>query len=162
MSERSERPDFRSERSERPDFRSERSERPDGMTTDDERFERGLAKYHEVYGEDAVTFETGEVAFFDLMVRQLFGEVWTRPGLEIEQRRLLVMGVLAAQAKWDILQNQFTRALTSGDLTAAQVREVAIHLIPYVGYPSSSDLFRTSETAIARHEQPGPDDRDLE
>lgn len=137
------------------------NERPDG-TTEDERYARGLAKYREVYGEDAVAFEAGDVGFFDLMIRQLFAEVWTRPGLAIDQRRLLVMGVLAAQAKWDILQNQFARALATGDLTAAQVREVAIHLIPYVGYPSSSELFRTSETAIALHEQPGPDDGDLE
>ena len=151
-----------SERSERPDGVSERSERPDVGTGDDERYARGLAKYREVYGDDAVVFETGEVAFFDLMVSHLFGEVWTRPGLEIDQRRLLVMGVLAAQAKWDTLQTQFTRALARGELTAAQVREVAIHLIPYVGVPSSSELFRTSETAIALHEQPGPDDGDLE
>ena len=148
-----------SERSERP---SVVSERPDVGTTGDERYARGLEKYREVYGDDAVVFETGEVAFFDLMVGHLFGEVWTRPGLEIDQRRLLVMGVLAAQAKWETLQTQFTRALARGELTAAQVREVAIHLIPYVGVPSSSELFRTSETAIALHEQPLGDDEELE
>ena len=126
------------------------------MTTEDERFDRGLARYRDVYGEDAVAFEAGDVVFFDLMIRQLFGEVWTRPGLAIDQRRLLVMGVLAAQAKWDVLQSQFTRALATGELEVAQVREVAIHLIPYVGYPSSSDLFRTSETAIAGTSSPVP------
>ncbi len=88
--------------------------------------------------------------------------MWTRPGLEIDQRRLLVMGVLAAQAKWDTLQIQFARALTTGDLDVEQVREVVIHLIPYVGYPSSSDLFRVSETAIALHAQPPSDDAGLE
>ena len=86
------------------------------------------------------------------MIAQLFGEVWTRPGLEIDERRLLVMGVLAAQGRFDTLGIQFGRALASGEMSVATVREVVVHLIPYVGYPSSSDLFRVSETAIAAHE----------
>jgi len=114
-----------------------------------ERFERGLEQYRKVYGEEAFAFEEGQSHFFDLMIEQLFGEVWTRPGLEIEQRRLLVMGVLAAQHHFATLQTQFTRALAAGELTPDQVREVVIHLVPYVGYPSSTDLFRVGEAAIA-------------
>lgn len=110
---------------------------------------RGLAKYHEVYGEDAFAFAPGESDFFDLMLTQLFGEVWDRPALEVPQRRLLVMGVLAAQRAFDTLGIQFSRALETGEMTVDQVREAAIHLIPYVGYPSSGDLYRVSETAIA-------------
>jgi 4-carboxymuconolactone decarboxylase len=117
--------------------------------SDSARFERGLEQYRKVYGEGAFAFEEGQSDFFDLMIEQLFGEVWTRPGLEIDQRRLLVMGVLAAQHHFATLQIQFTRALDAGELTAEQVREVVIHLVPYVGYPSSTDLFRVGEAAIA-------------
>jgi 4-carboxymuconolactone decarboxylase len=137
----------------------------DGGAVDPERFDAGLARYREVYGDDAIAFAPGDSGFFDLMMTQLFGEVWTRPGLEIDQRRLLVMGVLAAQGKWDTLQLQLTRALTTGELTSDAVREAAIHLIQYVGYPSSSDLFRVSETAIALHGQAtagGDGDEELE
>ncbi|CAB4324156.1 MAG: carboxymuconolactone decarboxylase family protein [Actinobacteria bacterium] len=117
------------------------------------RRERGLAKYREVYGDDAFVFEAGQSAFFDLMLSQLFGEVWARSVLEVPQRRLLVMGVLAAQRAFDTLGIQFSRCLESGELTVEQVREVAIHLIPYVGYPSSSDLYRVSEVAIGTYEK---------
>lgn len=120
---------------------------------DQSRRARGLAMYREVYGEDAFVFEEGQSEFFDLMLSQLFGEVWARPALAVPQRRLLVMGVLAAQRAFDTLGIQFARCLDSGELTVAQVREVAIHLIPYVGYPSSSDLYRVSETAISAHER---------
>ncbi|MFA5885942.1 MAG: carboxymuconolactone decarboxylase family protein, partial [Acidimicrobiia bacterium] len=115
---------------------------------DPERLARGLAKYREVYGDEAVVFDPGQVEFFDLMIAQLFGEVWTRPALGVEQRRLLVMGVVAAQHRFDTLEIQLTRALDAGELTVQQVRDVVIQLIPYVGYPSSSDLFRVGETAI--------------
>lgn len=109
--------------------------------------------YRRVYGEDAVVFAEGQSEFFDLMLTQLFGEVWSRPALGIADRRLLVMGVLAAQRAFDTLGIQFSRALDSGELDADQVREIVIHLIPYVGYPSSSELYRVSETAIASHER---------
>jgi 4-carboxymuconolactone decarboxylase len=118
---------------------------------DAERVARGAEVYRRVYGDDAVTMEPGTSDFFDLMMGQLFAEVWARPALGISERRLLVMGVLAAQHHFDTLGTQFARALATGELTAEQVREVVIHLVPYVGYPSSSDLFRVGETAIAAH-----------
>lgn len=122
---------------------------PDGAET---RRLRGVDMYREVYGDDAVTLEPGSSDFFDLMMSHLFGEVWARPGLDVPARRLLVIGVLAAQHRFETLQIQFGRALETGELTAEQVREVTIHLVPYVGYPSSSDLYRVAETAIATHE----------
>jgi 4-carboxymuconolactone decarboxylase len=122
---------------------------PDGPT----RREQGLDMYRRVYGDEAFVFEEGQSDFFDLMLSQLFGEVWSRPALEVSDRRLLVMGVLAAQRAFDTLGIQFSRALDSGELGVDQIREIAIHLIPYVGYPSSSDLYRVSETAIVGFEK---------
>ena len=122
-----------------------------GPVDDDERRARGLDVYRQVYGDDAVTFEPGQADFFDLMMGHLFGEVWARPALAIDARRLLVMGVLAAQHRFDTLGLQLSRTLANGELSVEQVREVAIQLIPYIGYPSSGDLYRVSETAIATH-----------
>lgn len=119
-------------------------------TDGDDRRARGLEQYRAVYGDDAVVMEPGQAAFFDLMMENLFDSVWSRPGLDIPTRRLLVMGVLAAQHHFDTLQIQFARALETGELSAEQVREVVIQLVPYVGYPSSGELFRVSETAIAQ------------
>ncbi len=121
------------------------------LNPDPERRAHGLDIYHKVYGENAVTIEPGQADFFDLMIGHLFGEVWARPALAIDARRLLVMGVLAAQHRFDTLGIQFLRTLDNGELSVEQVREVAIQLIPYIGYPCSGDLYRVSETAIATH-----------
>jgi alkylhydroperoxidase/carboxymuconolactone decarboxylase family protein YurZ len=86
------------------------------------------------------------------MIGHLFGEVWTGEALDVPTRRLLVMGVLAAQHEFDTLGIQFSNALRTGELNTEQVREVVVQLIPYVGYPSSGSLFRVSETAIANFE----------
>lgn len=122
---------------------------PDPQPIAHERLERGLAMYHKVYGENAITMEN--VEFFDLMMAHLFAEIWDRPALDIDQRRLLVMGVLAAQGKFETLGFQFTRCLEAGQFDEVQVREVVLQLIPYVGYPSSGDLYRAAEVAIATH-----------
>jgi 4-carboxymuconolactone decarboxylase len=122
------------------------------MTTADSestRWDKGIARYREVYGDDFVAFERGAVPFFDIMIEQLFAEVWTRPGLSIPARRLLVIGAIASQGRYDILEIQLRRAIAAGELTVEQVREVVIQLAPYVGYPSSGGLIEASEAAIA-------------
>ena len=108
-----------------------------------------MARYREVYGDNFIAFERGTVPFFDLMIEQLFGEIWTRPGLSIPERRLLLIGAIAAQGYYDILEIQLTRAIAAGELTAQQVREAVIQLVPYVGYPSSGGMLQASEAAIA-------------
>ena len=127
---------------------------------DDDRVAAGLRRYREVYGDEAVVFPRGQAEFFDLMMEHLFDGVWNRPGLTIDQRRLLTMGVLAAQYRFDILQLQFERTIAAGELTPDQVREIVIHLIPYVGYPSSGAIVAAGEQAIAATSaapaEPGP------
>jgi 4-carboxymuconolactone decarboxylase len=118
-----------------------------------ERWARGLTMYRAVYGDEAVVFPAGQSPMFDVMIEQLFGEVWTRPALSIPTRRLLTLGVLAAQSRFEVIQLQLERTLDTGELTIEQVRETVIHLIAYVGYPSSGDLLRVSEAAIKAFEQ---------
>jgi 4-carboxymuconolactone decarboxylase len=113
---------------------------------------RGIDTYRAVYGENAPLPIGGQAEFFELLIiDQQFSEVWSRPALSIPSRRLLVIGVLAATRRFDILELQFARTLATGELTPEQVREVVIHLIGYVGTPSSGDLHRAAEAAIAAH-----------
>jgi alkylhydroperoxidase/carboxymuconolactone decarboxylase family protein YurZ len=122
------------------------------MSDDDERYERGMAMYERVYGEINGVIPRGANEMFDLLiVEQQFAEVWSRPGLDIKERRLLTMGVLAATRRFDILQKQFARTLQTGELTPETIREVVLHLIPYVGTPSSGDLWAAATNAIEEH-----------
>jgi 4-carboxymuconolactone decarboxylase len=118
---------------------------------DPERRALGEKTYKAVYGADMFTLPAGESDYFDIMMADLFGGVWSRPGLEIGLRRLLVIGVLATQQRFDAMELQFRRALRLGELDAEGVREAVIHLIPYVGYPSGGGLWKAGEAAIAHH-----------
>ena len=117
--------------------------------SDSERRERGLAKFNEVYCGDLPAPPAGAMAFFDLMLEQLFGEVWTRPSLSLRDRRLLTMGVIAALGEREPFAIQVRSALKNGELSPEQLREIVIHLAPYAGYPRAAGLVGEVEKVIA-------------
>jgi 4-carboxymuconolactone decarboxylase len=110
------------------------------MTGDsDDRYARGDAVYHEVYGDQAKPAR-GSSRYVDALIEQLFAEVWANDALSIRDRRLLVMGALAAQGCMDKVEMQLRRAHELGELTVDQVDEAVLHLTHYVGWGLASPL----------------------
>ena len=85
-----------------------------------------------------------------MTVDHLFGTVWTSPELDVRDRRLMTIGVLAALDKTDLLDIQFDSALERGELTVDQLREIVVHLTHYIGWPLSTGVNQTAENVIAR------------
>jgi 4-carboxymuconolactone decarboxylase len=107
--------------------------------TNDERRARGEEMFHEVYG-GIVPLPPVNDDFLRLLLDQLFAEVWSREALSIRDRRLILVGVLAALGEGETFEIQIRAALTRGELTREQVEEVLIFLPSYVGYPRASRL----------------------
>jgi 4-carboxymuconolactone decarboxylase len=116
------------------------------MTSDKRR--RGLDKMSEVYGWDV---KDGPGDFFGITVDHLFAEIWTRPGLSVRDRRLLLLGLLTGQGMQDVADIQIGAALRGGDLTADELREIAIFLTHYAGWPAGARLSMQVEKLIADH-----------
>jgi 4-carboxymuconolactone decarboxylase len=108
--------------------------------------QRGLDMMRQVYGWD---FEDGPGDFFAATADHLFAEIWSRPGLTIRDRRLLLLGALAAQGLDDVAGIQAGAALHNAELDAAQLREIALFLTHYVGWPLGTKLTMTIENVIA-------------
>jgi 4-carboxymuconolactone decarboxylase len=119
------------------------------MAADEGRWERGAEMIKRVYAGDVVTAPKGVLAFSDLMLEQLFAEVWTRGALSIKERRLVIMGVIACMGEKDTWKIQAKAALKNGELSAEQLREVVITLAQYAGYPRAAGLLGPTEAAIA-------------
>jgi 4-carboxymuconolactone decarboxylase len=62
----------------------------------------------------------------------------------------MTIGVLATLGQNDLLDVQFDSALTRGEFTVDQIREVVVHLTHYIGWPLSVGLNQTAEHVIAR------------
>ena len=117
----------------------------------------GIAKMQEVYG---FSVDPARVPgpYVDVTVDHLFGEVWTREALDIRDRRLLTIGVLAALGQSPLVEIQFRSALEREELTEEQVREVVVHLAHYIGWPLSTGVNEVAEKVIAaRAAAPGAD-----
>ncbi len=119
------------------------------MSGAEDRRSAGIAKMEEVYGF-SVDPDTLPGDYAAMTVDHLFGSVWTREALDIRDRRLLTIGVLAALGKSDLLDIQFNSALERDELTEDQVREVVLHLTHYIGWPLSTGMNQAAETVIAR------------
>jgi 4-carboxymuconolactone decarboxylase len=104
---------------------------------DDELRKKGLAKMNEVYGWEMPDMP-GE--FFALTVDHLFGTIWSRPGLSMRDRRLMLLAVLAAQGQEELMEVQVTAILHNEELTREELREIAIFVTHYVGFPLGSKL----------------------
>ena len=120
---------------------------------DSERRQRGVEMMKKVYAGDVVTPPPGVMAFSDLMLEQLFAEVWTRETLAVRDRRLVLLGIIGALGERDTFQIQAKAALKNGELTAAQLREVVITLANYAGYPRAAGVVVGTEQTIAAVEK---------
>jgi len=109
---------------------------------------RGAEMLTKVYAGDVVVPPEGASAFADLMLEQVFAEVWTRPALSIRDRRMLIMGAIAALGESMTWKIQVKAALKNGELTAEQAREALLQLVQYVGYPRAAGLLGPTEEAI--------------
>ena len=112
----------------------------------------GIAKMEEVYGF-SVDPDTIPGPYVDFTVDHLFGKVWTRPGLDIRDRRLMTIGVLAALDQPQLMEIQFRSALERGELTEEQVRETVLHLAHYIGWPLSTEINAAAERVIAQRDK---------
>jgi len=116
--------------------------------TDDKR-ERGLDMMRQVYGWDV---QDGPGDFFGLTVDHLFAEIWTRPGLTLRDRRLLLIGLLIGQGKHDVAEIQLDAALRLEELSADELREIVIFLAHYAGWPAGAKLGMQVEKLIGKQE----------
>lgn len=103
----------------------------------DELRRKGLAKMNEVYGWDMPDMP-GD--YFALTADHLFGSIWTRPGLSMRDKRMLTLTCVTALGITDLAEIQVNAALHNGELTEEELKEMAIFLTHYLGFPLGSKL----------------------
>lgn len=99
---------------------------------DKEALDRGRATFEEVYPLKAADNPSD---WERIMYEDLFGGIYQRPGRSMRDRRLLIIGVAAAQGNDAILRLQMRSGVTKGDLAPGDLEEITIFLTQYVGYP---------------------------
>lgn len=122
----------------------------DQFPSDPEVRRAGLAKMTEVYG-----WEMGDGLgdFFGMTAEHLFGRVWDREStLTFRERRMLLIGLMLGDNLPEVLGIQLEATLTQGEITPDELREIALFLTHYAGWPRGARMNSQVEEIIARVE----------
>jgi 4-carboxymuconolactone decarboxylase len=123
----------------------------------DELRRKGLEKMNEVYGWEMPNIE-GD-AYFDLTVDHLFGSIWTRPGLSMRDKRIMTLTAVTAAGNRDLAEIQINAALLNGELSETELKEMAVFLTHYLGFPRGSGLNGAVDTVVAKRKKGAGEDK---
>lgn len=100
---------------------------------DPTRFDRGAGVLEQLFGIRPTQEQTRD-EFARLTIENLFGDVWTRPGLVLRDRSLVTVAALTVLGREQELRMHLGGALRAG-ITREQIRELMMHLAHYGGWP---------------------------
>jgi 3-oxoadipate enol-lactonase len=109
-------------------------------------FDRGVANRRAMLGDEWVDRSLGGANSFtadlqDFITRNIWGDIWSRPGLDFTTRRLLVLAMTMAQARWEEFELH-CRAALRGGVPLAQIKEVLLQGAAYLGAPAANTAFK--------------------
>jgi 4-carboxymuconolactone decarboxylase len=123
---------------------------------DKARYDGGMAVRRKVLGAPWVDRQTaGKTAFNadfqDLITRNVWGEIWTRPHFDERTRRILVIGTMMALGAWDEFRLHVRAALTDGGLSADDIKEIILQQAVYCGAPAGNHAFKEAGEIVKEH-----------
>ena len=111
-----------------------------------ERLKVGMEVRRQVLGHAHVERASAQTTpltaeFQDLITRYAWGEIWTRPGLDIRTRRILVLGTLIALGRFEEFRMHARAALNEGGFSADDLKEIVLQQAIYCGVPAANTAF---------------------
>lgn len=121
------------------------------MTTD-ERYDKGLAVRRAVLGDAWVdrslkkrnSFNT---EFQEMITRNVWGDIWTRPGLDRKTRRCMVIASMIALGRWEEFRLH-VRAALRDDMSPDDIKEIILQSAMYCGVPSGNHAIGEAEQVL--------------
>ena len=114
---------------------------------------KGMEVRTKLFGEKAAqdgdtflrNFDEGFATFLN---EQLFGTIWSRPGLPIKLRSLLTMTALMALGRGPELRLHMRGALNLG-IPVEEIKELIVHVSQYSGVPTAIEAIRAFNEVTA-------------
>ena len=121
---------------------------------DDERRRAGTRVRRQILGDAHVERAHARTNAFtaefqDLITRYAWGEIWTRPGLDLRTRRVLVIGTLLALGRWEEFEMHVRAALEEGGVPVEHIKEIVLQQSIYCGVPAAHAALTRVEAVLA-------------
>jgi 4-carboxymuconolactone decarboxylase len=121
---------------------------------DKQTFERGLKLRRKVLGNEYVD---NSIAAMDdlsrglqnLLTQYAWGEVWSRPGLDLKARSMITLAMLAALNRPHELKLHVLGALKNG-VSTEEIGEIFLQAAVYAGGPAALDAVRAAREALEK------------
>ena len=114
---------------------------------------RGMKVRREVLGDAHVDRANAGVTdlnrdFQELITRTVWGEIWSRPGLDRKTRSCMVLTAMIALGHWDEFRLHVNAAFNNG-LSEDEIKEVILQAAIYCGVPAANHAFKEAAAIIA-------------
>jgi 4-carboxymuconolactone decarboxylase len=124
-----------------------------------DRHGEGMAIRRRVLGDDHVDRAEAAKTAFDadfqrFIVETAWGSVWSRPGLDLRERSLVTLAILAARGQWEEFALH-VRATRRTGASPEDVREMLLHVAVYAGVPAANHAFRLVKGILEGETQGG-------
>jgi len=115
--------------------------------------DRGMKTRRKVLGDEwvdrAIASKTPfNEDFQELITRYAWDEIWNRPGLTHQARRMIVIGQMVALGRWEEFALHVRAALQSGDLTPDDLKEILLQSTIYCGVPAGNHAFKEARAVM--------------
>ena len=118
-----------------------------------DRYERGLAKLKEIYGDQAQIFVAtlGEVApdLSRYVVEFGFGDIHCRPGLDLKSREIATVAALTALGTASPQLRAHIHAAMNVGCSQEEVVEVILQMALYAGFPATINGIQAAKEVFA-------------
>ena len=121
-----------------------------------ERYERGRQVRREVLGENYVDRAEADRTELDAdfqryITETVWGDVWTRPGLDRKTRHMLTLALLAALGREHELTTHL-RATRNTGVTVDDLKEIFLQVAVYAGVPAANSALAIAKRVLAERE----------
>ena len=115
--------------------------------SDEDRYERGRARFLEVHDERALGQVEGLGELGRAIVEFAYGDVYSRPGLALRDREVAAVAALVATGRSSQIPQHLRAALQAG-VTPDELREIILQTATIAGFPPAMNAMSTLKTVL--------------
>jgi 4-carboxymuconolactone decarboxylase len=119
--------------------------------------ERGIKKINELIpgGDKGVIKGLGEVApdMADYVLKYIFGELYSREGLELKIKQMLTITTLATLGNAKPQLSYHINAALNIGITRQEIIDIMIHISGYAGFPASLNGIATAKEVFKERDE---------
>jgi 3-oxoadipate enol-lactonase/4-carboxymuconolactone decarboxylase len=120
-------------------------------------YRRGIARRKQALGEAYVAARAENAdpfaaEFQDMITRWAWQDIWTRPVFDDRTRRLIVLAITSALARWEEFRLH-ARAGLERELSPTELKELLQQAAIYAGVPTAVSGFKVAGELLAEREQ---------